>query len=99
MRLHLPEPLRTASFDVRPFVSTAAGSGALAVAGLWSGMLAARLLGVEGRGELAAAQAWPLFLANLGGSGLPETVAYFVARHPSRARATLATGLALAVPP
>jgi O-antigen/teichoic acid export membrane protein len=61
-------------------------------------MLAARLLGVEGRGELAAAQAWPLFLATLGSFGLAETIAYFAARHPSRARAALATGLVLAVP-
>jgi len=98
MRSRLPEFLWPSSLDARPFVSTAAGSGALAVAGLLSGMLAARLLGVEGRGELAAAQAWPLFLANLGGFGLPEAVAYFAARTPSRARATLATGLVLAVP-
>ena len=98
MRFRLPELLWPANLDVRPFVSTAAGSAALAVVGLLSGMLAARLLGVEGRGELAAAQAWPLFLANLGGFGLPEAVAYFVARAPSQARATLATGIALAVP-
>jgi O-antigen/teichoic acid export membrane protein len=98
MRFRLPELLWPRSLDVRPFVSTAAGSAALAVVGLLSGMLAARLLGVEGRGELAAAQAWPLFLANLGGFGLPEAVAYFVARAPSQARATLATGITLAVP-
>jgi O-antigen/teichoic acid export membrane protein len=61
-------------------------------------MLAARLLGAEGRGELAAAQAWPLFLATLGGFGLPEAIAYFGARTPSKARAILATGLLLAVP-
>jgi O-antigen/teichoic acid export membrane protein len=61
-------------------------------------MLAARLLGAEGRGELAAAQAWPLFLATLGSFGLTEAIAYFGARSPSRARAALATGLLLAVP-
>ena len=66
--------------------------------GLLSGMLAARLLGVEGRGQLAAAQAWPLLLATMGSFGLTEAIAYFAARSPSRARATLTTGLLLAVP-
>ena len=66
--------------------------------GLLTGMLAARLLGAEGRGQLAAAQAWPLFLATLGSFGLTEAIAYFVARDPSRARTSLATGLLLSVP-
>jgi O-antigen/teichoic acid export membrane protein len=70
----------------------------LAVCGLLTGMLAARLLGAEERGRLAAAQAWPLFLATLGSFGLTEAIAYFVARDPSRARTALATGLLLAVP-
>jgi O-antigen/teichoic acid export membrane protein len=98
MRLHLPEFFWPSSLDARPLASTAAASGALAVCGLLSGMLAARLLGVEGRGELAAAQAWPLFLATVGSFGLTETIAYFAARDPSRARAALATGLVLAAP-
>ena len=84
--------------DARPFASTAAANAALAAIGLLTGMLAARLLGAEGRGQLAAAQAWPMFLATLGGFGLTEAIAYFVARSPSRAREALATGLLLAVP-
>ena len=86
------------TLDARPFASTAAANAALAAVGLLTGMLAARLLGAEGRGELAAAQAWPLFLATVGGFGLPDAIAYFGARAPSKARATLATGLLLAVP-
>jgi O-antigen/teichoic acid export membrane protein len=98
MRYRLPESLWPSSLDVRPFASTAAANGALSLIGLLTGMLAARLLGPEGRGQLAAAQAWPLFLATLGSFGLTEAVAYFVARAPSRARAALATGLVLAIP-
>jgi O-antigen/teichoic acid export membrane protein len=98
MRWRLPESFWPSSLDVRPFASTAAANGALSIVGLVTGMLAARLLGPEGRGQLAAAQAWPLFLVMLGSFGLTEAVAYFVARSPSRARAALATGLMLAVP-
>jgi O-antigen/teichoic acid export membrane protein len=86
------------SLDARPFASTAAANGALAVVGLLTGMLAARLLGAEGRGQLAAAQAWPLLLATLGSFGVTEAIAYFVARSPLRARAALATGLVVTVP-
>jgi len=98
MRFRLTERLGASGIATRPLASTAATSGTLAVCGLLTGMLAARLLGVEGRGQLAAAQAWPLFLANMGSFGLSEAIAYFGARTPSRARATLATGLLLAVP-
>jgi O-antigen/teichoic acid export membrane protein len=98
MRLRLPESFWPASLDARPFASTAAANAALAVVGLLTGMLAARLLGAEGRGELAAAQAWPLFLANLGSFGVTDAIAYFGARSPVRARAVLATGLMLTVP-
>jgi O-antigen/teichoic acid export membrane protein len=83
---------------MRSLASTAAANGTLAVCGLLSGMLAARLLGTEGRGELAAAQAWPLFLTTLGSCGVTEAIAYFAARSPSQARAALATGLLLALP-
>ena len=98
MKNRLLETLWPSSLDARPFASTAFANAALAAIGLLTGTLAARMLGAEGRGELAAAQAWPLFLATLGSFGLTEAIAYFAAQAPSRARATLATGLLLAVP-
>lgn len=98
MKNRVPETLWPSSLDVRPFASTAFANAALAAIGLLTGTMAARLLGAEGRGELAAAQAWPLFLATLGSFGLTEAIAYFAAQSPSRARAALATGLLLAVP-
>jgi len=98
MRLRLPEAFWPSSLDARPLASTAAANGVLAACGLLTGMLAARLLGAEGRGQLAAAQAWPLLLAALGSFGLTEAVAYFAARSPARARTALTTGLVLAAP-
>ncbi|MBX6320656.1 MAG: oligosaccharide flippase family protein [Rhodospirillaceae bacterium] len=67
-----------------------------------SGVLAARLLGPEGRGELAAVFLWPSLLAGIGILGLHEAVAYAGATRtlsPRRAfSASLALGLALSVP-
>lgn len=50
------------------------------LAASWS----ARLFGVSGRGDLAAAQAAVSMTVNLGGLGLPNGVTYFVARYPDR---------------
>ena len=44
---------------------TAATNVILALLGLLTGILAARLLGPQGRGELAAIQAWPSFIATV----------------------------------
>jgi O-antigen/teichoic acid export membrane protein len=48
--------------------------------GVFTGMVAARLLGPKGRGELAAIQAWPTALASLALLGTSEAVPYFCAR-------------------
>lgn len=71
----------------------------LSLAGLSvvSGVLAARLLGPAGRGELAAIQTWPTLLATLAMHGIAEALAYFSAREPGRAGRWLATALVLAV--
>jgi len=52
----------------------------LALLGVLTGALAARLLGPSGRGQLAAIQMWPNFLAVMGNLGLPEALVYFSAR-------------------
>lgn len=58
----------------------------LLVAGLnaLSGYLLARVLGPEGRGELAAIQALPMIVANVGMLGLQDAVIYFGARDRER---------------
>lgn len=49
----------------------------LSGAGLLTSALAARLLGVSGRGELAAIQGWPMIIASIAMLGIPEAVVYF----------------------
>jgi O-antigen/teichoic acid export membrane protein/O-antigen ligase len=52
---------------------------------LVSGVVVARILGVEGRGQLALFALFPTLLVQLGGLGLPAAVTYFVAQEPARA--------------
>lgn len=60
--------------------------------GLTTGVLAARLLGPEGRGELAAIQMWGAFVATLSLLGLPDAVLYLSGREPQRAGAYWVSG-------
>jgi O-antigen/teichoic acid export membrane protein len=60
--------------------------------GLTTGVLAARLLGPEGRGELAAIQMWGAFVATLSLLGLPDAVLYLSGREPQRAGAYWISG-------
>lgn len=59
-----------------------AGQGILVV----SGVLAARVLGVEGRGQLALIVLVPGILAQLGSLGMPFALTYYIARNPSRGK-------------
>lgn len=54
-----------------------------------SGVLVARMLGVENRGHLALLTVLPLILAVFGGLGLPLATTFEVAREPSIARPLL----------
>jgi O-antigen/teichoic acid export membrane protein len=61
-------------------VITATVNLVLAVLGMMSGVLAARLLGPHGRGELAAIQTWPGVIGTLAMLGMPEAIVYYSAR-------------------
>ncbi len=67
-----------------------------------SGVLAARILGPEGRGELAAVYYYPSIIALLGILGLSQAAAYEVSRRPGDEarimRAGFWLGLLLAIP-
>jgi O-antigen/teichoic acid export membrane protein len=67
-----------------------------------TGVLAARLLGPEGRGELAVVFLWPSLLAGMGMLGLHEAVAYAGAARTLSPRrifgSSLVMGALLAVP-
>ncbi len=65
------------SLDV---IFTFAANIVTAALGLGSGVLLARVLGPEGRGEIAAIQALPLIVGSVGMLGLQDSIVYFGAR-------------------
>ncbi len=86
--------LTTQSFAANVFLTT--GSNILlALLTVFTGALAARLLGPDGRGQLAAIQMWPNFLAAIGNIGLPEALVYFCARSPADSGRYVGSALSL----
>ena len=61
-----------------------------------SGIMLARVLGVEARGEIAAAMLWPTVIAAVGTLGLTESLTFHVAREPGNAGRLIGSGLVLA---
>jgi O-antigen/teichoic acid export membrane protein len=94
----MPADRRSAAFNVAETAFTNVMLGAL---GIVTGIIAARWLGPDGRGELAAIQMWPSVLASVAMIGLPEALVYFSAKHPSESRGYLLTAglIALIVMP
>lgn len=74
---------------------TGGTNGGIAILGLVTGTLAARMLGPTGRGELAAIQTWAVFLGALATLGLSEAVVLFCARGPERAGRYITSALVL----
>lgn len=58
---------------------TAATSAVIMACGLVTGLIAARSLGPDGRGQLATLTVWMMTLLYAGTLGIPEAVAYFTA--------------------
>lgn len=81
----------------RPIIGTLGANVALAVLAAGTGVIAARLLGPSGRGELAAIQTWPTFLATLTMLGLPDALVYFIARGEVPAGRYVATATSAAL--
>lgn len=78
------------------FIITLSGSiGQLLIAILGS-ILAARLLGAEARGELAAIQLLPTLLITIAALGTPSALTYYTARSPKDAGTLLGSSLAIA---
>lgn len=76
-------------------VLTSGSNILLALFGVLTGALAARLLGPDGRGQLAAIQMWPNFLAAIANLGLPEAIVYFSARSTARSGRYLGSAVTL----
>jgi O-antigen/teichoic acid export membrane protein len=81
----------------RRISGTALASGAVYAAAALTGPLAARLLGPDGRGTLAAIQLYPGALATFAMLGLPDAIVYFGAREPERAGQWLFTAQVIAL--
>ncbi len=79
------------------FLMTTGANILMAGLGLLSGIWVARLLGPQGRGELAAIQMWPSLIGGVAMLGLPEALVYFSAREPDRAGSYLASAMTLAL--
>ena len=62
-----------------------------------SGVLSARILGVEDRGNLALILLVPVALAQLGSLGLPLSVTYFIAKDRDQSRGILRSVAGLGV--
>lgn len=77
---------------------TATISVLLALVGVATSIGAARLLGPDGRGSLAAIQIWPATIGTLAMLGLPDALAFYAAREPRRAGEYLGSALAFALP-
>ena len=81
----------------RAYAQTFAAMAAIRCMGVVSGVMAARLLGPEGRGELAVIIYLPVLLVTLGEMELPRSLAYEVSRVDEIQRAVIATSFWLAV--
>ncbi len=66
--------------SARDFFFTASSNLGITFLGAIGGILAARLLGAEGRGELAAAVVWAGILAGIVQLGLPQALTYVTAK-------------------
>ncbi len=87
---------RTSPFGGQVLV-TAGTNILLAMAGIATGVLAARLLGPKGRGELAAIQLSATYIATVAMLGLPDALVYFSARETEGAGRHLGSGMVLAL--
>lgn len=89
-----PRTRRSFRADV---VESTATNLVIAGANVATGLIAARVLGPEGRGELAAIFSWPMLIAALATLGLPDAIVYFTARAKALAGTHFSTALTVAL--
>jgi O-antigen/teichoic acid export membrane protein len=95
-------PLAAAAFPIRfsskrAYAQTFAATVAVRCFGVVSGVLAARLLGPTGRGELAVVIFLPMVLISVGEIELPRSLAYEVSQQSEVSPQVVASGFWLAV--
>jgi O-antigen/teichoic acid export membrane protein len=77
-------------------LGTATATAIVLGCGVVTGLIAARSLGPDGRGQLAAVTVWASTLLYAGTFGLPEAVAYFSAANPAQRASVWMTAQAFA---
>jgi len=80
----------------RHYLSTVSTNALILLIGIASAVLAARLLGPVGRGELAVVTLWPLNLGLLGSLGFNQALTYFSAKYPGQTDAIWTSALIMA---
>lgn len=65
---------------VRNLITTAGGQAAVLGLGVFTGIASARLLGPQGRGELAAVTLWPMVLVLVASLGLNQAIVFHVGK-------------------
>jgi O-antigen/teichoic acid export membrane protein len=80
---------------MKDILTSFASTGAIQLANIGTGILAARLLLPEGRGELAFLLLWPPLVADVGALGVYSAVAYYSARRDFAPQALFASGAAI----
>jgi O-antigen/teichoic acid export membrane protein len=93
-RAPAPEEFGARNWDVAQTVGTNAAVMGISAAG---GVLAARLLGPSGRGQLAAVVAWSALAVAFGDFGISQACAYYGARERARPGVVAGTSLALGI--
>ena len=77
----------------RALQGTFAMNMALAGLAVVTGIVAARILGPSGEGELTAIQTWPFLLGTLAMLGLDSALVYFIARQPDKGKQLTSTSI------
>jgi O-antigen/teichoic acid export membrane protein len=91
------QPATTRFSNSRAYAQTFAASAVITCMGFISGILAARLLGPAGRGELAAIILLPTLLTTVGALEIPRSVAFEASKSPAGAPRVIATSFWLAI--
>ncbi len=91
------QPARGKRAFLDQYAPTVLGQGFILAMGILTGILSARMLGPEGRGEFAAIIIWPLGVVTLLSLGINQAIAFNVGRKAFRVSevATAATAIGL----
>lgn len=84
-----------ASAKISDYIGSFATQILVLVLGFGSGILTSRLLGPQGRGELAILQYYPGLAGSIFGIGMPQAISMLIARDPSKSAEVTAAAVRL----